>query len=88
MNPNEVNAAHKSFTIIVNGREKEWNEKTISFKQVVILAFGTYELNDAIVYTVDYTTAEKPRRDGTMVAGDEVKVHKGMIFNVSRTDKS
>ena len=88
MNSNEEKSERKPFTIIVNGREKEWSEKTISFKQVVVLAFGAYEENDQIVYTVTYKSAEKPKREGTMVVGDEVKVHHGMIFNVGRTNKS
>lgn len=88
MNPIDEKKGPKPITIIVNGRPKEWNEKTISFKQVVVLAFGKYEENDQIVYTVTYLINERPKREGTMVAGDEVKVREGMVFNVSRTDKS
>jgi len=86
MNNQENKKDHKPVTIIVNGREKEWTEKRITFKQVVTLAFGTYEENELIVYTVTYKY--KSHKEGTMVAGDEVKVHEGMIFNVTRTDKS
>jgi hypothetical protein len=77
----------KGFTIIVNGREKEHEGKKISFGEVVILAFGSYEENENIVYTISYSKGEhKP--EGTMIAGDEVKIKTGMIFNVTRTDKS
>jgi len=82
----EKKKGQKPVTIIVNGREKEWSEKRISFRQVVILAFEIYEENEFIVYTVTYKY--KVHKEGTMVAGDEVKVHEGMIFNVTRTDKS
>src|SRR5687767_10416918 len=34
--------SQKSFKIIVNGQLKEWNEKQISFKEVIVLAFGNY----------------------------------------------
>ena len=88
MNSNEEKDERKSFTIIVNGRKKEWGEKKISFTQVVVLAFGTYEENDQIVYTVTYKANDKSKHGGTMVKGDEVNVHPGMVFNVSRTDKS
>jgi len=77
---------HNPVVIIVNGREKEWSEKEISFKQIVELAFGVYEDNDQIVYTVTYKGPGN--QEGTMVVGDIVKVKKGMIFNVTRTDKS
>lgn len=86
---NEEKHEHKPVNIIVNGRPKEWNERRISFSQVVALAFGSYEENDQIIYTVTYQAKEKPKKhEGTMVKGDEVNVHPGMVFNVSRTDKS
>lgn len=88
MNPNQANTEREPFTIIVNGRQKEWSEKKISFKDVVILAYGTYEQNDTTVYTVSYKPAESSEHAPTMVEGQEVNVHPGMIFNVSKTDKS
>lgn len=86
MNTSNNKPEHKPITIVVNGREKEWFEKVISFKQVVELAFDVYEENDLIVYTVTYKGPGN--QEGTMVIGDTVKVKKGMIFNVTRTDKS
>ena len=88
MEQNDEKNERKPFTIIVNGRQKEWSEKKISFTQVVVLAFGTYEENDQIIYTMTYKANEHPKQDNTMVKGDEVNVHPGMVFNVSRTDKS
>lgn len=84
---NEAAGQNKEFMIIVNGREKTFFGKEISFKQVVELAFGTYEENDNIVYTVSYSKGED-KNEGTMTKGTSVKVKKGMIFNATRTDKS
>jgi hypothetical protein len=78
----------KDLYIIVNGRDKDWNEKTISFEQVVILAFGTYQNNGRTAYTVTYTRGNNDKPQGSVVAGDIVKVKHKMIFNVSATDKS
>ncbi len=77
-----------SYTLIVNGREKEWNDKTISFEQVVELAFGTIQNNGRTAYTVTYTRGNNDKPQGSMVAGDVVKVKHNMIFNVTATDKS
>lgn len=77
----------KKTIIIVNAREKEFSGKEISFKQVVELAFGSYEDNVNIVYTVSYSKGEDPKQ-GTMTKGTSVKVKHGMIFNVTKTDKS
>lgn len=84
---NEAPGQNKEFTIIVNGRQKIFAGKEISFRQVVELAFGTYEENDNIVYTISYSKGED-KKEGTMTKGTTVKVKEGMIFNVTRTDKS
>ena len=78
----------KEFKIIVNAREKVWKEPTISFEQVIVLAFGSYDNNPNKGYTVTYSKGPKPNREGTMVKGAVVEVKKNMIFDVTATDKS
>jgi hypothetical protein len=73
--------------IIVNGREKAWEEKTISFQQVVTLAFGSADQPNR-VYTVTYCKGPEPKPEGTMSKGSIVSVKNKMIFNVTATDKS
>lgn len=75
-------------TIIVNGRPKLWIEKTITFEQVVVLAFGTYDPNPSRVYTVTYDKGPHQNPESSMVKGDTVFVKDKMIFNVTATDKS
>jgi hypothetical protein len=74
--------------LIVNGREKSWKERTISFEQVVTLTFGSYDPNPAKVYTVTYDRGPHENPEGTMVKGDKVFTKNKMIFNVTATDKS
>jgi len=88
MNPSEEKHEYKPVTLIVNGRPKEWSEKKISFTQVVILAFDTYENNDQIIYTMTYKANDHANHGGGMVLGDEVNVHPGMVFNVTKTNRS
>ena len=76
----------KEYKIIVNGREKLWNEKEISFDQVVVLAFDKIDPN--ISYTITYKRGHGNKPEGTMVKDDTVKVKEGMIFNVTATNKS
>lgn len=85
---NKENGPDKEFTIIVNGREKVWREKKISFRQVVELAFGTYEDNPDVSYTVTYSKGPEPKPEGRLVDGQNVNVKDRMIFNVKRTNKS
>jgi hypothetical protein len=78
----------QKIVIIVNGREKLWNDKVITFEQLVILAFGSYDNNPNKVYTVTYDRGPHENPEGSMVKGDEVLVKNKMIFNVTATDKS
>lgn len=75
-------------TFIVNGRPKPWTEKTITFEQLVVLAFGTYDPNPNRVYTVVYDRGPHENHEGSMVRGEKVYVKEKMIFNVTATDKS
>jgi hypothetical protein len=76
------------FVIIVNGREKQWCEKTITFQQVVELQFGDYQENPNTVYTVTYAKGPQQNPEGSMVKGDKVFVINKMVFNVTATNKS
>lgn len=79
---------HHKIELIVNGRPKPWKERTITFEQVVVLAFGSYDPNPCKVYTVTYDKGPHENPEGTMVKGDRVCVKDKMIFNVTATDKS
>ncbi|WP_461630863.1 multiubiquitin domain-containing protein [Labilibaculum euxinus] len=75
-------------SIIVNGREKIWCKKFISFNELVKLAFESFNDNPNTCYTVTYSRGHGSKPEGSMVKGEEVKVKSKMIFNVSATDKS
>lgn len=78
----------KEFKIIVNAREKAWSQAIISFVQVIVLAFGSYDNNPNKGYTVTYSKGPKSNREGSMVKGSVVDVKNNMIFDVTATDKS
>ena len=82
------NKKDKEYIILVNAREKVWNEKEISFDQVVILAFGTISNDPNVSYTVTYKKGDNDKPEGIMVKGDEVKVKDGIRFNVTQTNRS
>jgi hypothetical protein len=78
----------KTVTIIVNTRSHmvEKNEE-ISFKEVVALACPNVPTGENVGFTVMYQRAQG-NKDGTLVAGQAVKVKDGMIFDVTPTDCS
>jgi predicted RNase H-like nuclease (RuvC/YqgF family) len=78
----------KNVTLIVNAQAKKWDEKNISFEQVITLAFGSYQQKDMVAYHVDYSKGTENKPAGIMTKGDTIKVKNKMIFNVSQTNRS
>lgn len=79
---------NKEYNIIVNARDKVWNEKNITYTDVVILAFGSVSNDPNVIYTVTYKKGDNNKPEGIMVKGDSVKVKDGMRFNVTQTNRS
>lgn len=79
---------NKEVIILVNSREKEWDKKTITYEEVIILAFGSISTDPNVSYSVTYKKGDNNKPEGIMVNGDEVKVKEGMRFNVTQTNRS
>lgn len=86
--PDNPNKEVVEVTIIVNGTPKKWGQKKISFKEVILLAYGTFNENPTMVYTVAYEDGPKQNQEGSMIRGKEVFVQNKMIFHATATDKS
>ncbi|HLW10773.1 MAG TPA: multiubiquitin domain-containing protein [Fermentimonas sp.] len=78
----------KDVNIVVNGVQKVWNKREISFREVIVLAFGEFIDSKMMCYTVTYKRGSRQKPEGSMVDGDSVNINPNMIFNVTATDKS
>jgi len=79
---------HEPVKIVVNGRPKEVSKKELSFKEVVDLAYNNNAPHGPnVVITVTYSKGVDGAQ-GSLLAGQSVKVKAGMVFNVKATDKS
>jgi hypothetical protein len=78
----------KTYTIFVNGQKKVVTTKTVTFEEIVKLAYPTPPTGENILYTVSYEDGPHANPQGSLKAGGSVKVKDGMIFNVTATDKS
>lgn len=85
-NSSQAPGQNKTVAIIVNGRRRELTGKSISYAEIVRLAFPDDPSNQDIDFTVAY--ANPHGKDGELVAGQEVHVKKGMVFNVTKTNRS
>ncbi len=80
---------NKEYTIYVNSRPKLVAPKELlTFEEIVALAFGAIDYNLNIVYTVTYRRGDGNKPEGTLVQGESLKPKEGMIFDVTRTDRS
>lgn len=78
----------KTVSIIVNGRPREFAGKEITYEQIIHLAFDNPPYGENTIFTVTYKRGGDHKPEGSLVAGESVKLKKGMIFNVVATDKS
>lgn len=85
-NSSQAPGQNKTHIIIVNGRPREVIGQKISYEEVVKLAFPDDVANQDTDYTVTY--ANPHGKDGTLVAGQETNVKEGMVFNVTKTNRS
>ena len=76
------------YHIVVNGRKKEVSTKTLTFDQVVALAFNPVPSGPNVQFSVTYRKGPKKNPEGTMTEGEAVRIKDGMIFDVTETNKS
>jgi len=72
--------------VIVNGRQKAAKKKNLTFEEVVFLTFPMQVIqNRNTAFTI---TWKHEGKGGELSNGDTIEVKKGMIFNITATDKS
>lgn len=81
---NDVNET----TIYVNGTPELWKKETISYEELVQLAFENPPYGQYTEYQVIYSGPKGLGSDKTLVSGQVIKVKNKTEFDVSATDKS
>lgn len=79
---------HHRVTIVVNTRHKAWDKDTISYAELVKLAFPNPTPGIEFTYTITYRNGDHHKPEGSITEGQSVKVKDGEIFNVTETRKS
>lgn len=80
--------SEKSVTIIVNGKQKVVAKDSISYDDVIALAFDTLPSGDGVQFSVTYTKGHHDNPKGSLVEGQAVKAKEGMEFDVTPTNRS
>ena len=86
MSKEEAPGQNKEFTIYVNATPEVWTGRTISFEEVVKLAYPKSPYPNT-EYQVVYSEAHG-KKEGTLADGQDVRIKEGIQFDVTATDKS
>lgn len=89
MDTDTVQVAAELTPIVINGRRENVPGKTISYAELVRLAYGD-KLPDekATDFVVTYRGGKRSNPRGTLVPGKSVEITPKMVFNVTPADKS
>jgi hypothetical protein len=79
---------NNTVTIVVDGTPHEVNKGTVTYAEIVALAYADYPQHPEITFSVTYKKGPTPHPEGILSAGGHVVVRDGMVFNVSRTGQS
>lgn len=79
---------NNTVTIVVDGSPHEVNKGTVTYAEVVTLAYADYPQHPEITYSVTYKKGPTPNPEGILSSGGHVVIKDGMVFNVSRTGQS
>jgi hypothetical protein len=76
------------YEIFVNTRAYRLESDSVSYTQVVGIAFPGHPVNPNIYFEVTFKGAAGPKHDGSLLEGESVKVKNGTRFHVTQTDRS
>lgn len=79
---------NNTVTIVVDGTPHEVNKGTVTYAEIVTLAYADFPQHPEITYSVTYKKGPTPNLEGILSTGGRVVVKDGMVFNVSRTGQS
>lgn len=78
----------KEITIFVNAEPKTTTQPRLSFDDLVKLAFNPVPAGENIMFTIVYSRGPRKNPKGSLLEGDTVRIKKGMVFDVTTTDRS
>ena len=81
-------SAPLEYKIIVNSRQNVVTSQTLSFSQIVALAFNPVPTGPNTIFTILYEHGPHTNPEGTLPEGGTVQVRNRMVFYVTQTNKS
>ena len=83
-----IRSERRRFRIIVNAREETVATDTVSYAELVALAFQPVPTGPDVLFTITYSKGPRTNPKGTLPEGGSVNIKNGMIFVVTQTNRS
>ena len=77
----ETEPIEQELSIIVNGAQKTVGKSVLSYDEIALLAWPTSEGKN-IPWTMTYCRCKGPKREGSLIRGESVKIRDGAMFEV------
>jgi hypothetical protein len=78
----------REYKIVVNTRRRVVAQETLTFQDVLTLAFDPVPVGANWEFTVGYRHAHQQPQAGTLLPGQTVRIKNGTVFDATATDKS
>ena len=78
----------KKITFIVNLKQHSDTKGDVTFEEIVHLAYPELVITPETYMTLTYRRGQGNKPEGSLIAGESVKLKEGMIFNVQLTVQS
>jgi len=78
----------RTFVIFVNTRRKTTIKPSLTFEELILLAFENPPTGEGVQFTIQFTRGPEANASGTLLEGQSVKVKNGMEFDVTPTNRS
>lgn len=78
----------RTFVIFVNTRRKTTPKESLTFEELILLAFDNPPTGEGVQFTIQFTRGPEVNASGTLLEGQSVKIKNGMEFDVTPTNRS
>jgi hypothetical protein len=80
--------SERDYKIIVNAQQKTVTQRTLSYTDIVALAFPAGVSGNNVLYNITYYDGPRKNPEGELLPNHTVEVKDGMVFHVTPTGQS
>ncbi len=80
--------SEREFKLVINGQQKVVAGPTVTYEEIVRIAFPVPTTGPNVLYTVTFADGPRKNPEGELLPHKTVQIKNGMTFHVTPTDKS